>query len=78
MAIGILIFVKICNVLAPNERASAILARSTRRNPVAALIITIGPLASATAMIRGSLPNPKRRMSNGTSASIGVVTSNRI
>ena len=43
IAIGMRILVKIWNVLAPNERASAILARSTRRKPVAELIITIGP-----------------------------------
>ena len=63
MAIGMRIFVKICRVLAPKERASAILARSTRRKPVAELIITIGPLASATAMMRGSLPKPKPLLS---------------
>ena len=34
--------------------------------------MTIGPLANATAMMRGSLPNPNRRISKGTSASIGV------
>ena len=78
IAIGMRILVKICNVFAPNERASAILARSTRRKPVAELIITIGPLASATAMMRGSLPKPKRRISSGTSANIGVVTSSRM
>jgi hypothetical protein len=38
----------------------------------------IGPLASATAMMRGSLPKPKRRIRSGTSASIGVVTSIRM
>ncbi len=59
MAIGMRILVKIWKVLAPKERASAILARSTRRKPVAELIITIGPEASATAMMRGSLPKPK-------------------
>ena len=53
IAIGTRILVKICSVLAPNERARAIFARSTRRKPVAALIITIGPAASATAMMRG-------------------------
>ena len=42
-AIGMRILVKIWSVLAPKERASAILARSTRRKPVAELIITIGP-----------------------------------
>ncbi len=70
--------VKICTVLAPKERASAIFARSTLLKPVAELIITIGPLASATAMMRGSLPKPNRRMSSGTSASIGVVTSSKM
>ena len=50
IAIGMRIFRKICMVLAPNERASAILARSVRRKPVAELIITIGPTASAIAM----------------------------
>ena len=59
IAIGMRILVKIWKVMAPKERASAILARSTRRKPVAELIITIGPLASATAMMRGSLPKPK-------------------
>jgi Na+(H+)/acetate symporter ActP len=78
MAIGMRILVKIWKVLAPNDRASAILARSTRRKPVAALIITMGPEASATAMMRGSLPKPKRRIRSGTSASMGVVTSSRI
>ena len=78
IAIGMRILRKICSVLAPNERASAILARSTRRKPVAELIITIGPEASATAMIRGSRPKPKRRIRSGTSASIGVVTSSRM
>ena len=50
IAIGMRIFRKICIVLAPNDRASAILARSVRRKPVAELIITIGPTASAIAM----------------------------
>ena len=47
-------------VLAPKDRANAIFARSTRRKPVAELIITIGPDAKATAMIRGSYPKPNR------------------
>ena len=53
-------------------------ARSTRRNPVAEFIMTIGPLARATAMMRGSLPNPNRRISSGTKANIGVVTNSRM
>ena len=40
--------------------------------------MTIGPEASATAMIRGSMPKPRRRIKSGTSAIIGVVTSSRM
>ena len=64
--------------MAPYERASAILARSVRRKPVAALIITIGPEASATGMMRGVLVKPYFNCSSGTSAIIGVVTSSRM
>ena len=45
-----------------------------RLKPVAELIITIGPDASATAMISGQRPKPIFSRRNGTSASIGVVT----
>src|SRR5439155_5926047 len=65
---------KIWNVDAPYERASAIFARSVRRNPVAELIITIGPAASATAMISGHEPKPIFSRRNGTNAIMGVVT----
>ena len=73
-ASGKRIFAKIWNVLAPYERASAILARSVRRKPVAALIITIGPEARATAITIGDRPKPSLSRRNGTNASIGVVT----
>src|SRR5437763_17102110 len=73
-ASGKRILAKIWNVEAPYERASAIFARSVRLKPVAELIITIGPDASATAMISGQRPKPIFSRRNGTSASIGVVT----
>src|ERR1041384_226303 len=73
-ASGKRILAKIWNVDAPYDRASAILAGSVRLKPVAELIITIGPAASATAMIRGQRPKPIFSRRKGTNASIGVVT----
>src|SRR3981081_2036882 len=73
-ASGKRIFAKIWNVDAPYDRASAIFARSVRLKPVAELIITIGPDASATAMTSGHRPTPIFSRRNGTHASIGVVT----
>ena len=60
-------------------RAKAIFARSVRRNPVAALMRTIGPEARATAKTIGQIPRPpsprgRLMRRKGTSASIGVVT----
>jgi hypothetical protein len=45
-----------------------------RRKPVAALISTIGPDASATAKTIGDSPKPNLSRRNGTTAIIGVVT----
>src|SRR5712671_5826278 len=73
-ASGKRILAKIWNVEAPYDRASAIFARSVRLKPVAELIITIGPDASATAMTSGQRPKPIFNRRNGTSAIIGVVT----
>ena len=50
------------------------MAKSVRLKPVAELIITIGPEASATAMTIGIIPNPIFSLRNGISATIGMVT----